>query len=241
MSSVEEQQENQEQGQLGSLRKLPSLLTLSPKIPAYIIGVPRCHENLFQIVRDNHKWLSTGGESRNAGREKVFLKKINTLEEFEQLEGIIKALRTVNSELFIDSDYHPKPLTMRLEDYIAEFLKNKSVGNHYTFKTFYRVTVYPFGFDYDQPLPDPENEPERRIIYENTMAERRDYLIVPLYIILKKGKTYDQMKSLSYNDDGSFNVHRVNHDHFWKMYNDEEEKNKDENKEEEEQQIINVS
>jgi hypothetical protein len=57
------------------------------------------------------------------------------------------------------------------------------------------------------------------------LSQRREYLIIPLYIILKRGKTYEQMKVLSYNEDGTYNVNSVNPKHFWRVHplTDEEE------------------
>ena len=152
------------------------------------------------------------------------LKKINTEEDFEKLENIIKALRTEKSELFIDPEYHPMQQhaggNVRLEEYVAEFIKNKSVGTHYTYKSFYSITVYPFNFDYNSPVPTGEIE---KIRYMDIVNQRKEYLIIPLYIILKKGKTYEQMKMLSYNPDGSYNVHDVNPKHFYKPVLDDQE------------------
>lgn len=195
-------------------------LNLSPKSPVYIVAVPRCHENLFQIIKDNHQFLSSGGHSflkPGGNRERVYPKKINTDEDFKKLENIITALRTEKSELFIDPEYHPKPASQKVEEYISEFLRNKSVGNYYTFKSYYRITVFPTGFDYTVPVPPAESEPEQRYRCLDLFDQRREYLIVPLFIILKRGKTYEQMKTLSYNPDGTFTVNKVNPHHFWKL------------------------
>jgi len=189
------------------------LQNLPIDIPTFMIAVPRYHENLFQIIRDNHDWLSGSGASRRSDRETIYQKRINTQEDREKLERLIVALRTEKSELFIDKEYHPKPYEMKIQDYVAEFIKNKSVNTQYTFKSFYRIIVLPDGAEFDT-----ENE--------YILSQRREYLIIPLFIILNKGKTYDQMKVLSYNDDGTYNVNSVNPKHFWRVapeLTDEEE------------------
>jgi hypothetical protein len=188
------------------------LQNLPVDIPTFMIAVPRCHENLFQIIRDNHDWLSESGASRRSDRETIYQKRINTQEDREKLERLIVALRTEKSELFIDKEYHPKPYEMKIQDYVAEFIKNKSVNTQYTFKSFYRIIVLPDGAEFDT-----ENE--------YILSQRQEYLIIPLFIILKKGKTYEQMKVLSYNDDGTYNVNSVNPKHFWRVHplTDEEE------------------
>jgi hypothetical protein len=104
---------------------------------------------------------------------------------------------------------------MKIEDYVAEFIKNKSVGTHYTFKHIYSIVVYPFHFDYSSPVPEGDHE---RFKWLELMNQRREYIIIPLYIILKRGKTLDQMKTLSYNEDGSYNVHPVKPQYFYKPF-----------------------
>lgn len=189
----------------------PSLTNLPNKTPTFIVAVPKCHENLFKIIEKNHKWLaeSESFTMNQKNPEPQFTKKINTQQDFDKLQEIIQSLRLEKSELFIDPTYHAKHTQMTIKEYISEFLKNKSVGTHYTFKTYYRITVLP----YDASLTAPNH------LWE----QRQEYLIVPLYIILKRGKTYDQMKTLSYNEDGSFNVNRVNPHHFYKMDPDDGE------------------
>lgn len=188
----------------------------------FIIAIPRCRENLFQIIRDNHEWLSES-VSQKTSNQTVFLKKINTQEEYDRLQNLIKQLRAVGSELFIDPEFHPKPPDQKTSDYILEFIKNKNVGTQYTSKSFYRITVFPFGFDYTQHIPSPDEDPERRKKLIEILDLRQEYLIVPLFIILKKGKTYEQMRVLSYNPDGTFNVEKVNANHFWRVEEEEEE------------------
>ena len=185
---------------------------LPNKTPVFIVAVPRCHENLFQIIKDNHEWLaeSESFKMNQKDQEITYNKRINNEQDLAKLEQIIRDLRTEKSELFIDESYHPKPSDMKIEDYIHEFLKNKSVGTHYTFTSFYRVTVLPDGA---ASLTAPNQ------LWE----QRQEYLIVPLYIILKRGKTYEQMKTLSYNPDGSYTVNRVNPHHFYKVEPDEDE------------------
>jgi hypothetical protein len=184
---------------------------LPNKTPVFIVAVPRCHENLFQIIKDNHQWLaeSESFKMNQKDQEITYNKRINTQEDLTKLEQIIQSLRNEKSELFIDESYHPKPSDMKIEDYIHEFLKNKSVGTHYTFTSFYRVTVLPDGA---ASLTTAATTPPSQL-----WEQRQEYLIVPLYIILKRGKTYEQMKTLSYNPDGSYNVNRVNPYHFYKM------------------------
>jgi hypothetical protein len=188
--------------------------------PTFMIAVPKCHENLFRIIKDNHEWLAELKSFKMNDKEEItWSKKINNQQDLTKLEQIIQALRTEKSELFIDDSYHAKPVDMKLEQYIREFLKNKSVGTHYTFRSFYRITVLPDGTSLSAP-------------YNNTLWEQRqEYIIVPLYIILKKGKTYDQMKTLSYNEDGSYNVSRVNPYHFYKIEPDDDEEIERKNRE----------
>jgi hypothetical protein len=178
---------------------------LPNKTPVFMIAVPRCHENLFQIIKDNHQWLaeSESFKMNQKDQEITYNKRINNEQDLAKLNKIIQDLRTEKSELFIDESYHPKPTVMKTEDYIHEFLKNKSVGTHYTFTSFYRVTVLSENASLTAP--------------NHLWEQRQEYLIVPLYIILKRGKTYEQMKTLSYNPDGSYNVNRVNPYHFYKM------------------------
>ncbi len=187
-----------------------TLYNLPLKTPTFMIAVPKCHENLFKIIEKNHKWLaeSESFKMNQKDQEISYNKRIHSSgPDFDRLQNIIQSLRLEKSELFIDEAYHAKPIDMKLEDYIHEFLKNKSVGTHYTFTTFYRVTVLPA---------------EASLSIPSQLWElRQEYLIVPLYIILKRGKTYEQMKTLSYNPDGSFNVNRVNPYHFYKMDPDE--------------------
>jgi hypothetical protein len=193
---------------------------LPNKTPVFIVAVPRCHENLFQIIKDNHQWLaeSESFKMNQKDQEITYNKRINNEQDLAKLNKIIQDLRTEKSELFIDESYHPKPSDMKIEDYIHEFLKNKSVGTHYTFTSFYRVTVLPDGA---ASLTAPNQ------LWE----QRQEYLIVPLYIILKRGKTYEQMKTLSYNEDGSYNVHDVNPHHFWRVSLTDEEEIEKKNKE----------
>ena len=191
-----------------------SLYNLPLKTPTFMVAVPRCHENLYQIVKNNHQWLaeSESFKMNQKDQEISYNKRIhNKGPDFDRLQkNIIQSLRLEKSELFIDEAYHPKPIEMKLEDYIHEFLKNKSVGTHYTFTTFYRVTVLPAEASLTIP--------------SKLWEQRQEYLIVPLYIILKRGKTYEQMKTLSYNPDGSFNVNRVNPYHFYKMDPDDSDR-----------------
>ena len=191
-------------------------LNLPEKTPTYMIAVPRCHENLFNHIRKNHEWLSSDGSSRQKDNEITYQKKISTQEELDKLEKLIMDLRLEKSEIFIDDSYHPKPVDQRTDDYVYEYLKNKSIHTYYTFKSYYRITVFPV----DIPFGTGQS-----------IEQRKEYLIVPLYIILKRGKTYDQMKTLSYKPDGSFEVVKVNPNHFWKVHKEDQEIIDEKNKE----------
>lgn len=223
----------------------PPPLNLNPKKPTYIIGIPRYHENLFQIIRDNHEWLAesiikrsnnTTTNNNDSRFKQSFSKKIIAgTEDHKKLEKLILDLRLEKSEIFIDNLFHPKPVNQLISEYIEEFLKNKGVGTYYTFRNYYRVTVFPkecIGYDTvrersnndggkqsGQAAPSNNNN--------NPYDQRQEYLIIPLYILLKRGKTYEQMKMLSYNPDGSYNVENVNFHHFYRLPIDEEEQEKE--------------
>ena len=114
----------------------PSLSNLPMKTPTVIVAVPRCHENLYQIIKNNHQWLAESESFKmyQKDQEISYNKRINTEEDFDRLRKDNTGFtRPEKSELFIDEEYHAKPVDMKIEDYIHEFLKNKSVGTHYTF------------------------------------------------------------------------------------------------------------
>ena len=189
----------------------------------YIIAVPKYHENLFKHIENNHKWFSSsivdpgrmGKPDKNVVQH--WTKKINTEEEFDKLQSIINDLREEKSELFIDQNYYAKPRGVSIKSYIMEFIKSKSIANHYTFSNYYRITVFPFGADINTYPPQIGTDKETgRPIY--APDERQEYLIIPLLIRLKQGKTYEQNKSISYiqKSDGTwdYEVNNINHHHF---------------------------
>lgn len=165
-----------------------------------IIAVPKYHENLFDKLKTRHDWLAeTQGDPRSGGKH--WNKRVKTPEDLAILNQLISDLRTEKSELFIDNTFHRKPKQLPIREYINEFLRVKGVFNYYTFITWYRVTVYP------ESGIDPE---------ECAALERKEYLIIPLYIRLKKNKVYDQFKSIHYlNPSGTeYDVRKVNPLHF---------------------------
>lgn len=202
----------------------------------YIIAVPKYHENLFKHVQKNHDWLSKSivdpGRMGNPDKNVIqhWTKKINSKEEFDKLERMIADLREEKSEIFIDQSYYAKPRGVSIKSYIIEFIKSKSIANHYTFSNYYRITVFPYGADVDNYPPKNGPKDDKG----NLIDERQEYLIVPLLIRLKHGKTYEQSKTLSYtqNSDGSwdYKINDVNRSHFKrdpdpKSEEDDEEEN----------------
>lgn len=163
-----------------------------------VLGIPRYHENLFQIIRDNHEWLAET-EPHNVKNKTVksFRRKIKTPEDLSRINKIVEDLRTVKSELFIDPTFHKKPRYVSIPNYISEFLRIKGIFNYYTFTNWYRITIFP-------ESGDPECVAD---------GEKREMLLIPLYIRLKKNKTYEQLKSIHYSSTG-YEVKPVNANHF---------------------------
>ena len=191
---------------------------LSNRKPVFIIAVPKYHERLYKHLEQADEWLS---DTKGINNKKYSGKKINNKEDFDKLQNLIMALRTEKSELFMDEDYHPKPSGQTIAQYIEDFLKTKGVNTHYTFTQYYRVTVFPFGTqNFDE--------------YVNTVSKEEDargeYLIVPLLIKLKRGKTFEQSKMVvGLDSDGNVIVEDVNPKHFYK------ERVEEQNPEEEEE------
>lgn len=158
-----------------------------------IIAVPKYHENLYSQLQKHHDWLAETQGDPHIGRH--WNKKVRTTEDLEMLNQIIKDLRTVKSELFIDETFHRKPKQLPIREYINEFLRVKGVFNYYTFISWYRITVFPI---------------------TSVDQEKKEYLIIPLYIRLKKNKVYDQFKSVHYtNASGTeYEVKSINPKHF---------------------------
>jgi hypothetical protein len=161
-----------------------------------VIGIPRYHENLFQIIRNNHEWLADSGSGNN------YRKRIKTPEDLSKINSIIQELRDTKSELFIDFTFHRKPRYVSIPNYISEFLRIKGIFNYYTFTNWYRITIQP-------ESGDPECQQDMK---------DREILFIPLYIRLKKNKTYEQLKTIHYlNDSGTeYEVRSVNARHFMK-------------------------
>lgn len=195
---------------------------LSNKKPVYIIAVPKYHEKLYKHLENAHEWLS---ETTGINHKKYSGKKINNKEDFEKLEKLILDLRTEKSELFMDEDFHPKPVHQSIVHYIEDFLKTKGVSNHYTFTHYYRVTVFPFGTrDYDEYVSTVSNKEE---------DARQEYLIVPLLIRLKQGKTFEQSKMVvGLDKDGNVIVEDVNPKHFYKEREDPQDEEEEQERRE---------
>lgn len=178
---------------------------LSNKKPVFIVAVPKYHERLYKHLEEADEWLS---DTTGINHKKYSGKKINNKEDFDKLEKLILDLRTEKSELFIDEDFHPKPVQQSIVHYIEDFLKTKGVNNQYTFTHYYRVTVFPFGTrDYDEYVSTVPKEED----------SRQEYLIVPLLIRLKQGKTFEQSKMVvGLDSEGNVIVEDVNPKHFYK-------------------------
>lgn len=182
---------------------------LSNKKPVCIIAVPKCHENLYKHIEDNHNWLSQ--TIRHGSSKYRNGKKINTDEDRQKFEKLIQDLRTEKSELFIDKEYHPKPLNQSIAHYIDDFLRSKGIHTHYAFTNFYRITIFPSHIkDIDAYLSSTDFSKG-----ENDVRE--EYLIVPLLIRLKRGKSYSQSKMVVGLDEttGEVIVKDVNPKHFY--------------------------
>src|SRR5688572_14460828 len=220
----QQSEQQQQQQQPITIKTTNSVITthsrfneLSSKKTVYMIGVPKCHENLYKHIEEAaHKdgWLIQ--TTRNGNPKKSYGKRINTDEDRKKLEKLILDLRTEKSELFIDKEFHPKPYNQPIIEYIDEFLKTKGVNNHYTFVQFYRITVFPnhvknidkYLFDLGQQAQKLQQQREQgsnnsdkeikgdNISYPLMEDEREEYIIVPLLIILKRGKTFSQSKMI---------------------------------------------
>lgn len=167
-----------------------------------IIAVPKYHENLFRHIQNNFDWLrESTSHSKRSGIH--YRKKVKTPQDLRVLNQLITALRTEKSELFIDFTFHEKPKSIPTREYINDFLRIKGIYSYYTFMGWYRITVYPESGISKEECPE---------------NERREYLIIPLLIRLKKNKVYDQFKSVNYtNASGTeYEVKSVNPAHFLK-------------------------
>lgn len=164
----------------------------------YIIAVPKYHENLYKHIENEHKWLAESLSNTNIYTH--FNKRINTEEDRQRFENLITTLRTEKSEIFIDPEYHSRPHGQSTISYIQDFLKTKGVSNYYTFTRYYHITDYGGGSD------------------DEGINNKKEYIIVPLLIRLKRGKTYDQSKRVvGVNPEtGEVIVEKVNPSHFYK-------------------------
>lgn len=190
----------------------------------YMVAVPKYHENLYKHLKNSHDWLadhfvdaSMNNDDAHRNVMDHWNKRINDEKEFNKLEKLIQILREEKSELFIDQSYYEKPRGTSLKSYISEFIKSKGIANHYTFSSFYRVTVFPYGANMNYYPQISENEDGEPIYAPKD--ERQEYIIIPLLIRLKRGKTYSQNKSLGYvknKEDGSwdYTVNEIPRDCF---------------------------
>lgn len=189
----------------------PSLIErygLSDNKPVYMIAVPKYHENLFKYIEKAHEWLAESEvhSTRMKWTEGFYTKKITKKEDYDRLEKLIFDLRTEKSELFIDKEFHPKPRDQSMVSYVEDFIKSKTINTHYTFKNFYRITVYPFGENVDSYLRTVSKESDTR----------KEYIIIPLYIRMKRGKTFSQSKRVvGVNETtGEVIIEQLNPKHF---------------------------
>lgn len=180
-----------------------------------VIGVPRYHENLFKVIRDNEDWLTE--HISRIPNAVVYRQKVKTPQDLKRLEKIIQDLRTVGSELFIDFQFHRKPFGVSIRNYITEFLRNKGIYNYYTFVNWYRITVYPESGEEDLSL-NPTTIKVDKNGNDYRITNKKEILIVPLYIRLKKNKTYEQLRMINYTDETGkhYDIERVNPHHFIK-------------------------
>lgn len=180
-----------------------------------VIGVPRYHENLFKVIRDNEDWLTE--HISRIPNAVVYRQKVKTPQDLKRLETIIQDLRTVGSELFIDFQFHRKPFGVSIRNYITEFLRNKGIYNYYTFVNWYRITVYPESGEEDLSL-NPTTIKVDKNGNDYRITNKKEILIVPLYIRLKKNKTYEQLRMINYTDETGkhYDIERVNPHHFIK-------------------------
>ena len=182
---------------------------LSNKKPVYIIAVPKYHERLYKHIENAHEWLVQ--TVKHGSTKHRYGKKINTDEDRKRLEKLIQDLRTEKSEIFIDKEYHPKPANQSMTAYIDDFLRSKGVNTQYAFVNFYRITVFPSNIkDIDEYLSSTDFSKDQDDV-------REEYLIVPLLIRLKRGKSHSQSKMVSGIDEatGEVIVQDVNPKHFY--------------------------
>ncbi len=181
-----------------------------------VIGVPRYHENLFKIIKNNEEWLREHvSHAPKNDTVVVYRRKIQTPEDLKRVETIINDLRAVKSELFIDFQFHRKPFGVSIKDYITEFLRNKGIYNYYTFTNWYRLTVYPESGEEDLSLHPTVIKTDKNDQHY-TVVNKKEILIIPLYIRLKKNKTYEQLRMINYtNASGTeYEILKVNPHHF---------------------------
>lgn len=180
-----------------------------------VIGVPRYHENLFKVIRDNEAWLTQ--HISRIPNAVVYRQKVKTPEDLKILEKIILDLRTVGSELFLDFQFHRKPFGVSIRDYITEFLRNKGVYTYYTFVNWYRITIYPESGEEDLVV-NPTTIKIDKNGNDYRVTNKKEVLIVPLYIRLKKNKTYEQLRMITYTDETgkNYEIEKVNPHHFIK-------------------------
>jgi hypothetical protein len=177
----------------------------------FMVAVPKYHENLFKHINDHHEWLADTEifdvKARTSGKITHWRRKIISKEDKNKLNDLINKLKLEKSELFIDPEYFPKPHHVSTKSFINEFIKSKGIANHYTFTTYYRVTVFPEGVD-PKVYPLIGINPETKESIIDSDDKRQEYLIIPLLVRLKRGKTLNQNKAIEYtskNEDGTWN------------------------------------
>lgn len=176
-----------------------------------VIGVPMYHDNLYQVIRDNEKWLQESrSNSSRRGKFTSYTKQIRTPEDLQKIMKIIKDLREIKSELFIDFTFHKKPHYVSIANYVTEFIRIKGIYNYYTFLHWYRITIHPESGD-EECKQD---------------GKKRELIIIPLLIRIKKNKSYEQLKSINYiNTSGTeYEVKPINTRYFLKD-NPDDDKN----------------
>ena len=185
---------------------------ISPLERNCIIAVPKYHENLYRHVQHNFEWLRESiNHTKRSGTH--YRKKVKTSQDLMFLNQLITDLRTEKSELFIDFSFHAKPRNLPIREYINEFLRIKGIYSYYTFMGWYRITVSKeSGDEYCNVLKTYNKGKDD----ERQEYPRREYLIIPLLIRLKKNKVFDQFKSVHYtNRSGTeYEIKSVNPSHF---------------------------
>lgn len=123
-------------------------------------------------------------------------KTIEKFDDYQILIGMLEEIHNLNTEYYMSCDYAPqKQPNQNVQDYLANYLKNKGLNSYYTFREWYDIFI------------DIGN------------GNKEQFYIIPLYIRLKNGKSFDQMKTIRYvpksesNKDG-FVVEPVNPKHF---------------------------